>query len=98
MPTVPGARQGQMKPQQQKKKITEVGNYKLMSLKLGEGATSRVELAHHKILGTKVAMKILSLKDIEDPYVLKNMKRETVIMSRLNHPNVARLLEAQCHR
>ena len=98
MPSFPSVPQGRMKPQQNDKKMSEVGNYKLMSLKLGEGASSKVELVSHKILGTKVAMNVLTLKDITDPYILKNLRREAAIMSRLNHPNVARLFETQTHR
>ena len=83
---------------QHKLKLVQVGNYKLMSLRLGEGASSKVELASHTILKTKVAMKVLSLKDIKDPYVIKHMERESKIMASLVHPNVARLFEVQSHR
>ena len=79
-----------------KQKLIQVGNYKLMSLRLGEGATAKVELAFHTILKTKVALKIISVKELaaEDAaYYLANMEREAKMMARLNHPNVARLFE-----
>ena len=81
-----------------KQKLVQVGNYKLMSLRLGEGATAKVELAYHTILETKVALKMISLKNLDDDdadYYLSNLEREAKMMARLNHPNVARLFEVQ---
>ena len=79
-----------------KQKLVQVGNYKLMSLRLGEGATAKVELAYHTILKTKVALKMISLKNLDDSdYYLTNLEREAKMMARLNHPNVARLFEVQ---
>merc|ERR1719154_551989 len=45
------------------------------------------------ILNKKVALKVMTLSLIEDPYVKKNVKREASIMSKLNHPNVVTLHE-----
>jgi len=69
-----------------------------MSLRLGEGSFSKVELAKHAILNTKVALKIIKLADVEDPYVMKNLKREALVMSKLSHPNVVHLHEVCSHR
>ena len=84
-----------IKPKQ--RKLASVGNYHLMSQRLGEGSFSKVELANHAILNTKVALKIIRIAEIEDPYVIKNLKREALVMSKLSHPNVVQLHEVCAH-
>ena len=79
------------------RKLASVGNYQLMSLRLGEGSFSKVELANHAILNTKVALKVIRISEIEDPYVIKNLKREALVMSKLSHPNVVSLHEVCSH-
>ena len=83
------------KPKQ--RKLASVGNYQLMSLRLGEGSFSKVELANHTILNTKVALKVIRLTEIDDPYVIKNLKREALVMSKLSHPNIVQLHEVCSH-
>ena len=68
-----------------------------MSLCLGEGSFSKVELANHVILNKKVALKVIRIQEIEDPYVKKNLHREAAVMAKLNHPNVVRLHEVCSH-
>ena len=68
-----------------------------MSLRLGEGSFSKVELANHVILNKKVALKVIRVQEIEDPYVKKNLHREAAVMAKLNHPNVVRLHEVCSH-
>ena len=50
-------------------------------------------LADHVILKKQVALKVVSLHKIKDPYVSKNLKREPAIMAKLNHPNIVSLHE-----
>ena len=40
------------KPKQ--RKLASIGNYQLMALRIGEGSFSKVEVANHSILNTKV--------------------------------------------
>ena len=40
------------KPKQ--RKLASIGNYQLMALRIGEGSFSKVEMANHSILNTKV--------------------------------------------
>ena len=75
------------------RRLAAIGNYQLSSLVLGKGSFSRVEMANHIILNKKVALKVLTLSKIKDPYVLRNLQREANIMSRLNHPRVVALFE-----
>ena len=95
--TLPSSQRKQQQPKlKPKPKLIQVGNYKLMSLRLGEGATAKVELAFHTILKTKVALKVINLKKLEDQeYFLQHLEREAQLMGRLSHPNVARLFEVQ---
>ena len=45
------------------------------------------------ILNKEVALKVVTLHKIKDPYVSKNLKRESAIMEKLNHPNIVSLHE-----
>ena len=44
-------------------------------------------------LKKQVAPKVATLHKINDPYVPKNLKRESVIMEKLNHPIAVSLHE-----
>ena len=66
---------------------SSIGNYKLTPTTLGKGSFSKVVLANHIILNKQVALKVVTLRKIKDPYVSKNLKREPAIMEKLNHPH-----------
>ena len=72
---------------------SSIGNYKLTPTTLGKGSFSKVVLANHVILNKQVALKVVTLHKIKDPYVSKNLKREPAIMVKLNHPNIVSLHE-----
>ena len=72
---------------------SSIGNYKLAPTTLGKGSFSKVVLADHVFLKKQVALKVVSLHKIKDPYVSKNLKREPAIMAKLNHPNIVSLHE-----
>ena len=72
---------------------SSIGNYKLAPTTLGKGSFGKVVLADHVILKKQVALKVVSLHKIKDPYVSKNLKREPAIMAELNHPNIVSLHE-----
>ena len=74
-------------------RLAAIGNYQLSPLVLGKGSFSRVVLAHHVLLKKEVALKVITLSEIEDPYVKKNLWREVQVMLKLNHPNVVSLHE-----
>ena len=75
------------------RRLAAIGNYQLSSVVLGKGSYSKVEMANHIILNKKVALKVMTLSKIKDPYVMKNLQREASIMSRLSHPHVVALYE-----
>ena len=73
-------------------KLVSIGNYRLDSITLGEGSFAKVKKASHVSFGEPIALKIISLKDI-DKNIKKHVYREAKIMGRLNHPNVVQLIE-----
>jgi serine/threonine protein kinase len=50
-----------------KSKLVSIGNYALLGSILGKGTFGRVELGCHKVLKTKVALKILFKAATKDP-------------------------------
>ena len=74
-------------------RFSSIGNYKLTPTTLGKGSFSKVVLANHVILNKQVALKVVTLHKIKDPYVSKNLKREPAIMANLSHPNIVSLHE-----
>ena len=71
--------------------LSSIGNYKLTPTTLGKGSFSKVVLANHIILNKQVALKVVTLRKIKDPYVSKNLKREPAIMAKLKHPIIVSL-------
>ena len=52
-----------------------------------------MDLTDDIILNKQVALKVVTLRKIKDPYVSKNLKREPAIMAKLKHPNIVSLHE-----
>ena len=73
--------------------FSSIGNYKLTTVTLGKGSFSKVALADHIILKKEVALKLVTVSKIKDPYVSRNLKREAAIMAKLDHPNIVTLHE-----
>ncbi|XP_055920913.1 uncharacterized protein LOC129952383 [Eupeodes corollae] len=75
------------------KKLIKVGNYAMTGRVLGKGHFARVQEANHIHLNVKVAVKILTFRDVKDEYIIKNMRREAKILSKVSHPNIIYLFE-----
>jgi serine/threonine-protein kinase len=75
---------------------TLMGQWVLES-KLGEGGMGNVFLATELKLGRKVAVKALSVSNLEDETV-KRFEREAQVMGKLDHPNVVTLYAVGRHR
>ncbi|KAL3884240.1 hypothetical protein ACJMK2_030458 [Sinanodonta woodiana] len=74
-------------------KKKKVGNY-LLGHVIGEGAFSKVRQGLHIIAREKVAVKIVSKKALLlRDYLKKNIRREVIMLQRLDHPNIIRLYE-----
>ncbi|KAL4232879.1 hypothetical protein ACF0H5_007566 [Mactra antiquata] len=74
-------------------KKKKVGNYLLGKL-LGEGAFSKVRNGLHIIAREKVAVKIVPKKAaLLREYVKKSVRREAMLLQKLEHPNIVKLYE-----
>ncbi|PIK37722.1 putative serine/threonine-protein kinase Nek5-like isoform X3 [Apostichopus japonicus] len=74
-------------------KLKSVGRYIMEDRTLGKGNFAVVELASHIITSSKVAVKIIDRRKLKEEYMQKNLYREAKVMSKLRHPNIARLYE-----
>ncbi|KAK3603537.1 hypothetical protein CHS0354_027958 [Potamilus streckersoni] len=74
-------------------KKKKVGNY-LLGHVIGEGAFSKVRQGLHIIAREKVAVKIVPKKALLlRDYLKKNIRREVIMLQRLEHQNIIRLYE-----
>lgn len=73
--------------------VVSVGNYELVDRKLGKGGFAKVMKAKHMIVKTNVALKVFIKDKIDDPYARKHLHRESRILAKIDHPNIARLIE-----
>ena len=65
---------------------SSIDNRKLTPATLCKG-----DLANYIILNKQVALKVVTLHKIKDPYVSKNLKREPATMGKLNQPIIVSL-------
>jgi eukaryotic-like serine/threonine-protein kinase len=65
------------------------GKYRLLE-RLGAGGMGAVYLCEHIKMGRRVALKILPVKQAEDPASLARFYREARAVARLDHPNIVR--------
>lgn len=69
-----------------------LGKYKLLRL-LGAGGMSSVYLAEHSSLRSKVAIKVLPVKRVDQTSYLARFEREARQSARLSHPNIVRTFD-----
>ncbi len=69
-----------------------LGKYRLLRL-LGAGGMSSVYLAEHATLKSKVAIKVLPVKRVDQASYLARFEREARQSARLNHPNIVRTFD-----
>jgi serine/threonine protein kinase len=69
-----------------------LGKYRLLRL-LGTGGMSSVYLAEHTTLHSKVAIKVLPVKRVDQTSYLARFEREAQQSARLNHPNIIRTFD-----
>jgi serine/threonine protein kinase len=67
----------------------QIGKYQILE-KIGSGGMGIVYLGQHKILGHRVAIKVLPLALAKHPWFLKRFHREAQAVAALNHPNIVR--------
>jgi serine/threonine protein kinase/WD40 repeat protein len=70
-----------------------VGPYQLLA-RLGEGGMGQVFKARHSRLGRVVALKLISPQHLGDHDAARRFRREVRSLSRLDHPNIVRAIDA----
>ena len=74
--------------------MIKLSGYKIIK-KIGSGGMGDVFLAEHKVLENIVAIKSLHPNLVKDEVFRKRFKSEAKIHSKLNHPNVVKLIDFQ---
>jgi serine/threonine protein kinase len=69
-----------------------LGKYRLLRL-IGAGGMSSVYLAEHTTLQSKVAIKVLPIKRVDQSSYLARFEREAQTSARLSHPNIVRAFD-----
>ena len=69
-----------------------LGKYRLLRL-IGAGGMSSVYLGEHTTLHSKVAIKVLPIKRVEQSSYLARFEREAQASARLSHPNIVRAFD-----
>jgi len=68
------------------------GRYRVLE-KLGSGGMADVYLAEQTSLGRKVALKVLRRNVATSPGMVERFRREALLLSTVDHPNVVRVLD-----
>lgn len=74
------------------KKVVKIGDYALTG-KIGQGGIAEIYRARQESLDRDVAIKILSSKLTNDPDIVKRFERESLVIARLNHPNIVHVID-----
>jgi serine/threonine-protein kinase len=77
---------------QSQTKEVKIGPY-LLTGKVGQGGIAEIFKARQESLNRDVAIKILFAKFCNDPEVLRRFERESVVIARLNHPNIVHVID-----
>ena len=71
---------------------TTIGNYKITRL-IGEGGMACVYEGEHKMLGTKVAIKVLNPILSANTQIKERFRNEAKLMASLDHPNITKVID-----
>jgi len=74
------------------KKKVRIGNY-VVTGKIGQGGIAEIYRGHQESLGRDVAIKILFTKLSNDPEIVRRFERESMVIARLNHPNIVHVID-----
>ncbi|PWB67808.1 protein kinase, partial [candidate division GN15 bacterium] len=70
----------------------KIGDYVLTG-KIGQGGIAEIYRARQESLGRDVAIKILSANLISDADIVRRFERESMLIARLNHPNIVHVID-----
>ncbi len=74
------------------KKTVKIGNYALTG-KIGQGGIAEIYKGRQESLDRDVAIKILSSKLTSDDDIVRRFERESLVIARLNHPNIVHVID-----
>ncbi|UCD62926.1 MAG: protein kinase [Candidatus Zixiibacteriota bacterium] len=70
----------------------KIGDY-LITGKIGQGGVAEIYRARQESLDRDVAIKILSAQMMRDPDMVRRFERESLVIARLNHPNIVHVID-----
>ncbi len=73
-------------------KGVRIGEY-LVLTKIGQGGIAEIFKGRQESLGRDVAIKILSNRLSDDPDIVRRFERESMVIARLNHPNIVHVID-----
>ena len=76
----------------QEKKEVRIGDY-VVTGKIGQGGIAEIFRARQESLDRDVAIKILFPKLTSDPDIVRRFERESLVVGRLNHPNIVHIID-----
>ncbi|RKX26761.1 MAG: hypothetical protein DRP47_07685 [Candidatus Zixiibacteriota bacterium] len=74
------------------KKQVKIGDY-IVTGKIGQGGIAVIYKGHQASLDRDVAIKVLSSKLTDDPDIVRRFERESMVIARLNHPNIVHIID-----
>jgi len=77
---------------QQAKKAVRIGDY-VITGKIGQGGVAEIYKARQESLDRDVAIKVLSSKLSTDQDIVRRFERESLVIGRLNHPNIVHVID-----
>jgi serine/threonine-protein kinase len=76
----------------QDKKTVKIGDY-VITGKIGQGGIAEIFKGRQESLNRDVAIKILSAELTNDPDIVRRFERESMVIARLNHPNIVHVID-----
>jgi serine/threonine protein kinase len=73
-------------------KQVKIGSY-VVTGKIGQGGIAEIFRAKQESLERDVAIKILFARFCDDSEILRRFERESVVIARLNHPNIVHVID-----
>ncbi|MCX6834676.1 MAG: serine/threonine protein kinase, partial [candidate division Zixibacteria bacterium] len=73
-------------------KQVKIGSY-VVTGKIGQGGIAEIFRAKQESLERDVAIKILFARFSDDSEILRRFERESVVIARLNHPNIVHVID-----
>jgi serine/threonine protein kinase len=76
----------------EQKKEVKIGDYVLTG-KVGQGGIAEIFRARQESLNRDVAIKIMFANFSADPEIVRRFERESVVIAKLNHPNIVHVID-----